>query len=354
MSLKRIKNVQKMFSEWGVDAFIVTDPVDLFYLSGMKLSLGTMVVTKKTATLVVDSRYFEKCQKEAACDVALLSPTAVGSLLKSAKTIGFSQETVSYATFKKLEDDCTGRLVPLAFPMQKIRAIKDSDEVKALEKAIELCFEGIDFALSMLKVGVTEAFVAKELHLFWLKKGGEKLSFDSIIAFGKNSSMPHYRAANCKLKRNDIVLIDVGVVVDGYASDMTRTFFFGTPDKRLEEIYNVVLEAQEKSVKAVRPGLSAAKLYEVSKKVIDKAGFGDNYLHGLGHGIGLETHEFPTLRATSKDVLLAPGMCITIEPGIYLPNLGGVRIEDMVLVTKDGHKNLTEAYPKKLTVLKVG
>ncbi|MBS0635654.1 MAG: aminopeptidase P family protein [Verrucomicrobia bacterium] len=351
MSQKRIKKVQKAISEWGVDAFIVTDPVDLFYLTDVQMSLGTIVITKQKATLVVDNRYLEKCQQEASCPAVQLKPGVVASLLSKSKRIGFSQESTSYSQFSSLAAEVEGELVPLEYPMQKIRAVKEASEVRQIKRAIELCYQGFEFVKSRLTPGVTEELIAKQLQLFWLALGGEALSFDSIIAFGKNASMPHYRAASTALKPGDIVLVDIGVVVDGYASDMTRCFFFGKPDKRLEKIYDIVLDAQVKSIKAVKPAISCAKLYEVSKKVIDKAGYGDKYLHGLGHGIGLETHEYPTLRPTATKSMLEPGMCITVEPGIYLPNLGGVRIEDMILVTKDGHENLTSGYPKEKLII---
>lgn len=348
--MTRIKKVQKALTEWGVDALVVTDPIDLFYLTGVEMSLGTMVITKQSATLVVDNRYFEKCQKLAACNTVQLKPGQVASLLEKQKKVGFSQESMSYGQATLLKSEIKATLVPLEYPMQRIRAIKDATEVKQIKKAIELCYQGFEFVKSRLYIGVSEELIAKQLQLFWLALGGDALSFDSIIAFGKNASMPHYRAGSTTLKPRDIVLVDIGVVVDGYASDMTRCFFFGKPDPRLEKIYDIVLEAQVKSIKAVKPNLACSKLYEVSKKVIDKAGFGDRYLHGLGHGIGLETHEYPILRPTNQN-LLEPGMCITIEPGIYLPNIGGVRIEDMVLVTKDGHQNLTSDYPKDRLII---
>ncbi|MCE5294652.1 MAG: Xaa-Pro peptidase family protein [Chlamydiales bacterium] len=353
MSQKRIKKVQKALPGWGVDTLVLTDPIDLFYLSGMHLSLGTIVVKKDVATLIVDNRYFEKCQKEACLPVVPLELDALDKLLTKSKTVGFAQENLTYASFLKLQQATRATLVPLEFPMQEIRAIKEPAEVKALEKAIELCYQGFDFIKDHLRVGVTESTLAKDLEIFWLKNGGEKLSFDSIIAFGKSSSMPHYRASNTALKANEIVLVDIGIVVDGYASDMTRTFFFGKPDSRLEKIYDIVLDAQQKSIKAIKPGISCAKAYEVSKKVIDRAGFGERYLHGLGHGIGLETHEYPNLRAANKDILLQPGMCVTVEPGIYLPDIGGVRIEDMILITKDACRNLTADYPKTKTILPI-
>lgn len=346
MSINRMKKVQTTLSKWGVDAFVVTDPIDLYYLSGIKLSLGTIVVSKNKTALIVDSRYFEKCQKEASLPVLLAGPGVVGKELSGYSSVGFASENLTYSAYLKLQAEVSGTLVALEYPMQQIRAIKEASEVAALEKAISLCYKGFDFVISRLHEGVTEESVAKDLQIYWLTHGADGLSFDSIIAFGKNSSMPHYRAGSTTLKAHDIVLVDIGVVVDGYASDMTRTFFFGKPDARLEEIYDIVLAAQEQSIESVRPEISCAELYEVSKKAIEKAGYGDKYLHGLGHGIGLETHEYPALKSVSQSISLQPGMCVTIEPGIYLPELGGVRIEDMVLVTAEGHRNLTSGYPK--------
>lgn len=356
MSQKRLKKVQKALGEWGVDAFIVTDPIDLYYLTGIHLSVGAIALSKSSATLFVDNRYFERCQKEAPLPVCQSAPGALGACkeLAKAKTIGFSQENLTYGTFLKLKDELKGTLVPLEYPMQQIRAVKEPSEVAAIEKAISLCFQGIDFVKERLHTGVSEQAVAKELQLFWLSHGGEALSFDSIIAFGKNSSMPHYRAGTTQLKPKDVVLVDIGVVVDGYASDMTRMFFYGKPDVRLEKIHDIVLDAQTKAIKAIKPGVTAAKLYDISKKTIDKAGYGERYLHGLGHGIGLETHEYPILRGTAKECFLEPGMCVTVEPGIYLPDIGGIRIEDMVLITPDGHRNLTAGYPKTKTILATG
>jgi Xaa-Pro aminopeptidase len=151
---------------------------------------------------------------------------------------------------------------------------------------------------------------------------------------------------------NDAVLVDIGAFVEGYAADMTRMFFFGKPDPRLAAIYEVVRDAQNKAIKGTKPGVTSSKLYDISKKAIEKAGYGEHYLHSLGHGIGLEVHEYPILRADPHPCTLAPGMCVTIEPGIYLPGIGGVRIEDMVLVTKDGHRELSGC-PKAQVILPV-
>ncbi len=353
MSEKRVKRVQKTLSSWGVDALIIKDPIDIFYLTGSHVTVGTVIVTKTKCSLIVDNRYFEKCKKETFMPVFLADTGVVVKQLDKAKQVGFSQESLAYGSYIALQKEGVKNLLPLDCPMQQIRAIKEAQEVKKLKAAIALCYKGIDFVVSRLREGVTEKKIAKELECFWLSHGGDALSFEPIIAFGKNSSMPHYRSQNVALKQGDIVLVDIGVVVDGYASDMTRTFFYGKPNAKLSKIYDIVLNAQIKSIEAAKPDMSAASLYEVSRKHIKKAGYEEMYLHGLGHGIGLETHECPYLRKTATSSILSPGMCVTIEPGIYIQDLGGVRIEDMILITKEGSQVLTKDYPKEKRVIPV-
>lgn len=357
MKQSRIKKVQKALSLWGVDAFLVTSPIDLHYLTGLELSAGTIVVSGDDAILIVDGRYYEKCKKETSFTLEKQAPGALLKVFrkkdfKSLKRVGFGQECTSYAAYLKLQEEVPGELIPLMKPVEQIRAIKEAGEVAAIEKAALMVTAGFDFLAGRLRIGVTEKTLAKELEMFWLQLGIDKLAFEPIIAFGKNSSMPHYRASHTPLKPNDAVLVDIGAFVNGYAADMTRMFFFGRPDPRLAAIYDVVRDAQSKAIKAVKPGATSSKLYDISKMVIDKAGYGKHYLHSLGHGIGLEVHEYPILRHDANPCILAPGMCMTFEPGIYLPGIGGVRIEDMVLVTKDGRRELTGC-PKAQVVLPI-
>jgi len=350
--MNRLNKVQKSLVKWGVDALVVTSPVDLFYLSGIEMTSGMALITKKQGYLLVDGRYLEKCQKQKMLKVIKQAPKALQKLLTKKMSLGFDQVNMSYLSYSKLQEEVPCELVPLSSPIEQIRAIKEPEEIKALERSIRMLTMGFDFISTRLRNGVSEKVLAKELELFWLNAGADKLAFDPIIAFGKNSSMPHYRAGCVLLKPNDAVLVDIGVVVDGYASDMTRMLFYGKPDPHLAEIYDIVLAAQEKAIKNVKPKVIGANLYNTAYKVIDSAGYGKAFMHGLGHGIGLDVHEFPILRATARDVHLEPGMCVTIEPGIYLPNIGGVRIEDMVLVTKTGHKVLTTC-PKAKVILPI-
>lgn len=357
MKPDRIQKVRKSLKGWKVDALLVTNPVDLHYLTGLELSAGTCVISKEAACLIVDGRYFEKCKKETSFKVERQAPLALSKTLsnrgfKACKRVGFAEDSTSYASYIRLKEAVIGELVPLSRPVEHIRAVKEGDELRAIERAARLVESGFEFLASRLRIGVTEKMLARELEIFWLQMGADKLAFESIIAFGKNSSMPHYRASNVALKPNDAVLVDIGAFVDGYAADMTRMFFFGKPDTRLAKIYDIVQEAQKKAIKGTKPGITASSLYNISKKVIDKAGHLEHYLHGLGHGIGLEVHEYPILKPENQNSLLLPGMCLTIEPGIYLPGVGGVRIEDMVVVTKEGHRELTGC-PKARVILPI-
>ena len=345
--MKRIQKVQKALKSYKIDALVVQNPVDLFYLTGVELSLGTLVISEKSARLFVDGRYIEKCKANCAVDVGNLLQQDIDAYCKKHKAIGFDADSTSYQAYTVLSK-ANSHLVPLSKPIEKIRAVKEASEIKAMERAGKLCMKGFDFLCTQLKTGVTEKALARALEIFWLSNGGEKLAFDPIIAFGKNSSMPHYRAQDTKLCAGDIVLIDIGVMVDGYASDITRIVFYGKPKAKLLEIYDIVKKAKDTAFEACCPGIEASDLYKVAAKVIEKAGYKEAFLHGLGHGIGLNVHEYPILRATVTDAPLQASMAVTLEPGIYLPGIGGVRLEDTVLVTKTGCRAITTAPEEKI------
>jgi Xaa-Pro aminopeptidase len=347
--MKRIKKVQKSLHEYGVDALLVQNSVDLLYLTGMELSAGTLVIAKDDVHLVVDGRYFETCKKMLSYTVSLLAPGVLAKLMSGYKKVGFDADQTSYGAAEKLSTDLKKELTAIGKPIEQIRAIKEAGEIKALQRAADLCVEGFSFVCSCLKTGITEKTVAKQLELFWIERGADRLSFEPIIAFGSNSSMPHYRAKEVALKPGDVVLIDIGVVLDGYASDLTRTVFYGKPKAKIKEIYRIVQKAQSKAVDGCKAGLTSGDLYDFAGKVIEKAGYKEAFIHSLGHGIGLDVHEYPTLRENG-DILLTAGMVVTIEPGIYIPDVGGVRIEDMVLITKDGPKVLTDCPKEELII----
>lgn len=360
---KRLEKLQIFLKEKNLDALLVDSPINIFYLTGMSVSLGRIIVEQKNALFFVDARYVETCKKNSPIPVTLSSDNAFLSYLSSPKyanfqTLAFDSLFTNYYNFTVLKEQILSTknphltLTPIEHPLEKLRNIKDREEIYALKQAAELGSLGFDFACSLLKENISETEVSQELEIFWKRKGSDKLAFEINISFGPNSSMPHHRASTAKLKKEQVVLMDIGVTLNHYNSDMTRTVFFGTPSHEMHKIYSIVQEAQQTALDHCHPGVSLGDLDFISRSVIEKAGYGKHYSHSLGHGIGLDVHEFPTIRNTppNKDFLLTPGMVITIEPGIYLPKIGGVRIEDTIVITENSYENLS-LRPKELTIL---
>lgn len=361
MFQSRLQKLQKLLLEQDIDLFLIENPVNIYYLTGIEVSTGQVIASSNHAFFLVDNRYFELCKKTSPLSVLLSSEVTIKSLLNSpefrqAKTVGFDSENTSYKSYEELKaitDGLARRLVPTNDLVKKLRAVKDKNEIAILQEAAELGSLGFDYVCYLLKEGISEQEIALELEIFWKKRGGRKPAFDPIIAFGPNSSMPHYRASDTVLLQGQSVLIDIGVTWKHYHSDMTRVIFYGTPHPKILEIYEVVLEAQNRALEACKPGILVGQLDAIARDHIAEKGYGQYFVHSLGHGIGLEVHELPTIRnkGESKNEPLLEGMAITIEPGIYLPGLGGVRIEDTVVITKDGHENLTKR-PKDILQLK--
>jgi Xaa-Pro aminopeptidase len=344
-NLKRIQKVQKLLVASDLDGIIVDCPLDIFYLTGLKLSLGRLVIDVKQAHLFVDGRYIEMCEKNAPCKAILTAGYGPKSTFevwikkKNLKSIAFDSSFTSYENYLGLKHL---PLNPLPSPIKELRQIKEGDEIKALKKAAILGKKGCAFAQTLFKEGISEIEIAGEMEIFWKRNGAEGLSFEPIIAFGANSSQPHHRAGKTVLKTGDTVLVDSGVMLDGYASDLTRVFFFGKPHKEIKKIYDIVDRARSAAFNLCKPGTKIGDIDQAARDLITKEGYGERFNHGLGHGVGLEVHELPVVRSTApyKDVVCVPGMVFTIEPGIYLPGLGGVRLEDNIVITKTGHEVL--------------
>lgn len=353
----RIKKLQKTLQDISLDSLLVDDPINLLYLTGLTLSLGNLFISQKDLFLLVDGRYFESCKKMCPFPVYLSPPYTLANLLesescKSIETLGFINETTTYKSFTDLQETINGvnsktqraiTVKPVNNIIKEQRQVKEPQELDLLSQAAALGSLGYDFVCTQLKEGISETELATELEIFWKRKGGHGLAFDSIIAFGPNSSMPHYRACDTKLKKGDTVLIDIGVKYRHYHSDMTRVVFFGSPSEQMRAIYDVVKDAQKASLDLCRPGVTVGELDHAARHLITERGYGDKFPHSLGHGVGLEIHEYPALRNTPpyQDLILEAGMVITIEPGVYVPGVGGVRIEDTIVITTAGHDNLT-------------
>lgn len=351
--LNRLRNLLKTLSS---DALIIEYPIDLFYLTGLELSTGQLIVTEIDACLIVDGRYYEKSSRQTLYPTRLLKEDVLKGWIIDAQVrrLGFDQNHTTYHAYSKLaqlaekiktSSSYSLEVIPLESPIQQLRLIKDEEEIACLRKAAQLGYQGYEFVVSLLQEGITETELALELEFFWKKRGAMRLAFDSIIAFGPNSSMPHYRAGPTKLSLHTPVLIDIGTVVAHYHSDMTRVVFFGDSPPLMKTIYSIVEDAKSQALSLCRPGTLIGELDRAARSWIASKGYGDYFTHSLGHGIGLEIHESPILRekGVNRETPLQAGMTITIEPGIYLPEVGGVRLEDTILITENGHENLTSS-----------
>jgi Xaa-Pro aminopeptidase len=349
---KRIENLQNYILEKNLDLLIINDPVSLIYLTGLEVSYGKLFITKDRAKLFVDGRYIQVAKENTILSVDIVNEKNLLDFIIETRSqnIGFDSDKVSYHNFEKLNSfmqkiqnkyDFEMNLMPIFDPLKEFRVIKDLDEISIMKKAATLNWKGLEHVCLLLKEDITEKEIALEFEMFVRKNGADSLSFDPIVCFGKNSAMPHHIPSNTKLKKDDIILMDVGVCIDNYNSDMTRVMFFGRPDPIFEKIYSVVQRAQTKALSLCKPNTKLKDLDLAVKEVLREENYEKEYIHSLGHGVGLEIHEFPRIKFDSedKDVVLRAGMVITIEPGIYIPNVGGVRYEDMILITNDGYEN---------------
>ena len=321
-------------SQLGADAFLVTRLPNVRYLTGFTGSNGQLVLTPDGGIFLTDGRYVHQSRREVP-DLALGSyPAEFAPRLAEAcrdlqvDRVAFESAGLTHRTFTQLAETGIG-LIPTTDEVERLRRIKDPEERAALEAAQAIADQAFDRITGKLSEGVTERDVALELHVAIRGLGAEEVAFDTIVAFGENAAEPHHRPTDFPLSRGNLVKMDFGSVVNGYHSDMTRTVAFGEPDARLKDVYGVVRRAQQAGVDAVRPGALSSDVDRATREPIREAGYGDQYGHGAGHGVGLEIHEAPWLRP-GGDESLPEGTVVTVEPGIYLEGLGGVRIEDMV------------------------
>lgn len=342
------KRLEALANNLSADALLIEHPTDLFYLTGLEMSCGQILVTPEGSILFADNRYFEVAKRKAPCAVELSDVKPFYNWISQhkpleKKSLAFDTQTTTYSRYEELQKLIPAKLIAVDNPVGSLRIVKDEEELNILRKAGQLGSEGFDYVCTLLKEGVTEIEIATELEIFWKRKGSKSLAFDPIIAFGANASSPHYRAGTTKLKPGMEVLIDIGVNLGHYHSDMTRVVFFKSIDPQIAVIYEIVAEAQRRALALCKEGVTAGELDAAARGYITEKGYGDNFRHGLGHGVGLDIHEAPTIRGKQPHdtVKMESGMVITIEPGIYLPGVGGVRLEDTVVIKKDGYENLT-------------
>lgn len=354
---KRLAKLRERLAANNLDAAFLYSKENRRYISGFTGSTGYVVVTAKKAYFITDFRYKDQAQEQCkGFEVIIHGSSALMSEIKKAvldngvKRIGIEDNFMTVAMYESLKCNLEGvEIAPLKDMMEVIRMIKDADEVANIEKAANIADIAFNHILGFIKPGVTEKEVALELEYAMKKNGATDCSFESIVASGVRSSLPHGVFTEKVINNGEFLTLDFGCVYNGYCSDMTRTVFVGKADEKQKEIYNTVLEAQERALEQIKPGLLGKDVDKVARDIITAAGYGENFGHGLGHGVGLAVHEEPRVSPLGERILEA-GMIITDEPGIYISEYGGVRIEDLVLVTEDGYRTLSKS-PKHLIEL---
>jgi Xaa-Pro aminopeptidase len=347
----RQKKLRAALGANRVDALLVSHLPNIHYLCGFTGSAGVLVVRGNErgakATLYTDGRYTQQAAEEvrdAKVVIArkpALTEACAGLARAKVQVVGFETQ-LPYASYQQLREMLRGktRLKPLPGLIEELRVTKEGEEIEQIRASVVLGASLFQTALSAIRPGVAESVVAGEMELQARRAGAEKMSFDTIVAGGLRSALPHGRASSQAIPETGFIILDWGVILAGYCSDMTRTVHVGrvSPDSR--RMYQAVLKAQAAAVDAVKPGATAGEVDQAARKVLENAGYGAYFTHSTGHGVGLEVHESPRLAKDQKH-RLTPGTVVTVEPGIYIPGEGGVRIEDMVLVTDSGGEVLT-------------
>jgi Xaa-Pro aminopeptidase len=357
----RISKIRRKMSDQDIDTFLVLIEENRRYLSGFtgedtqfNESSGALLITEGTLILATDSRYVLQAKDEAiGYDVICYQKGLIkelSAILKQLKTkrLGFEGSRLSYDQFTKLkqaldEENLLVELIETTNMVENLRLIKDDAEIKAVRKAIEVAeFDFISF-VRWLKTGIQETDASWELEKRVRSAGAQSLSFPVIAAFGTNSALPHAIPGIQILKENIPLLFDWGAKLNGYCSDMTRTITMGKPDAFFKKIFNIVYDAQQKAIDAIKPGVSSKKIDDIARNHISDKGFKDFFGHGLGHGVGLAIHESPSISPLDeKNIMIEENMIFTVEPGIYIPDWGGIRLENMILVTRNGSEVLNQ------------
>ena len=329
--MARVEKLRELMKENNLQGFLVTSPYNLRYLTNFTGTTGLAMITLDKAFFVTDFRYTEQAAEQAT-GFTIVKNTGhifdeVADLAERLQldNLAFEETQVSFADYSLLEEILPCELVPVMGLIEELREVKDEEEVAIIEKACAIADQGFAFVLEMIKPGMTEIEVANQLDFFMRSKGASGVSFETIVASGLRSAMPHGVASHKVIEKGELITLDFGCYYEGYVSDMTRTFAIGSIQPKLKEIYDIVLEAQLAATEAVKPGVTAGELDDIARGVITKAGYGEYFNHRLGHGIGTTVHEYPSL-VHGNDLVIEEGMCFSIEPGIYIPGKVGVRI----------------------------
>lgn len=345
----KLKELRGMLS--GVDALVLFKPENIFFFSGFfSTSFMYLFIPRDGKPVAVVSQLEFEAAKGTIKDFSILEAKKQEDFEKTfsnlhkelnIKNLGFEEDFLTVNIKEKLEKNNEGlNFVPASNIVKKLRAVKSQSEIEIIRKAAKIADAGVKKATEFIIPGIKEYEVAAEAEYLMRKMGSSGAPFDTIVASGPRSAFPHASCSDRKLENGDFVVIDLGVRYKNYCSDISRTRTVGSPSSKQEKLFQTVLNAQQKAIEIIRPGIKANEIDEVARELIKGAGYGDFFVHSFGHGIGIEVHEYPSISSSSKDTIEA-GMVFTAEPGVYIPDFGGCRIEDMVLVRDDGYELLS-------------
>lgn len=351
----KLAKLRESLLEKGLDAILITNEYNRRYMTGFTGTAGVAIVSKDDAVFITDFRYTEQAAEQVK-DFRIVQHTgtiitevAAQAEAMNVKTLGFEKEAMTYGMYELYNKEVKADFLSVSGLIEKIRLIKTEQEINIIKVACEIADHAFTHILDFIKPGRTELEVSNELEFFMRKQGATSSSFDIIVASGVRSALPHGVATDKIIEKGDFVTLDFGALYNGYISDITRTVAVGQPSEKLVEMYNVVLESQLLALEKVGPGMTGIEADAVARDYLKSKGYGEAFGHSTGHGIGLEVHEGPGLSFRSETIL-EPGMAVTIEPGVYLPGIGGVRIEDDILITETGNEKLTHS-TKELIIL---
>lgn len=346
--MNKLVKLQEALKEQDLGAVLITNPYNRRYITGFTGTSGVAIVSKEKSIFITDFRYTEQATEQAENFEIVEHKGAIELEInkqlekQGIKSLGFEKTDVTFASYEKYKETLDVNLVPVSDLIENIRMYKTEAELEIMRKAAKIADDAFVHIQTFIKPGVREIEVANELEFFMRREGATSSSFDIIVASGLRSALPHGVASDKKIQSGELVTMDYGALYEGYCSDITRTVAVGEVSEELREIYDTVLEAQLRGVKGIKPGITGKEADALTRDYITEQGFGEYFGHSTGHGLGMEVHEAPGVSAGTKTEL-AEGMVVTVEPGIYIPNVGGCRIEDDIVITKAGNERLTHA-----------
>ncbi len=351
----KLMKLREQMQKRELDSLLVTNPYNLRFITGFTGTAGLALITPNDAWFITDFRYTEQAGEQVKefkvvqAQKGLLDEVARIAQEAAVERLAFEQDYMTFATYSQYQEKLSATLEPVSGLIEQLRMVKAPEEIDVLKAAAKIADDAFEHICTYIKPGMTELQVSNELEFFMRAQGATSSSFDIIVASGLRSALPHGVASDKKIEQGDLITLDFGALYQGYVSDITRTVAVGEPSDKLKEIYQVVLDSQVLALENIKPGMTGIEADAIARDYIKSKGYGEAFGHSTGHGIGLEVHEGPGLSFRSETVL-EPNMAVTVEPGIYLPGIGGVRIEDDILITETGNVRLTHS-SKELRIL---